>query len=155
MNKAVRCLMVLTVTWQIAPAVADAKPLKNGCFGQFERPLRQGGFTGDVENCADFHELSIERIGRVTDRGGHSYLVYDWNYVGEGGSQHSGRRILIFTEDMRYMGQYAVSVDSRIWIEGSKLRTGGPKRWGNVVPFTKNGPPRQAYLNAELDDFFR
>ncbi|HVY33316.1 MAG TPA: hypothetical protein VG960_02725 [Caulobacteraceae bacterium] len=155
MNRTATALLAFTAAWLLAPALADAKPLKNGCFGKFERPLRQGGFTGDVENCADFHELSIKRIGRLTDLGGHTFLVYDWNYVGEGGSQHGGRRILIFTEDMRYMGQYAVSVDGRIWIDGSRLRTNGPKRWGNVVPFTKNGPPRHAYLDAELDDFFR
>ncbi len=151
----VAALLIISIALPAIAGERHFKPLKPGCFGKLARPLAAGGYYGGVGECSDFQQLDIKRVGRVRDRRGAVYIVYDLIYSLSTGSHHGGRRVLIFSKDMKYLGQYDIDPDGEIWTEGSKIHTYGPKRDGNVIQFTKVGPPQQVYIGGDLHTFGR
>ena len=134
-------------------AAAAAKKAHD-CLGSLRAPLTKGDMSG-LFDCQD-GDIKIRFLGRTTGRT--PYRIYDWRYTGYGNpgtAVHVGERILLFDDQLTYVGQYLLPGWYRVTVRGSSIRINAPAKDGNVLKLDGPHPPRYAWLDGENEDFFR
>ncbi len=135
------------------PSVAIALP--RGCYGEITKHIAHTDYG--MRPCSEFNDMSIKRIGHIVDRFHRNYILYkrDWGFKPAKGSlaSHGGSELMIFDYKMKYIGGYTVIDSFEYRIIGNKLYINRPPTYGNVVVFD-NGPPREIWLDGEVDGFY-
>lgn len=70
----------------------------------------------------------------------------------EWGNKRQTKRIVVISNDWRYLGNYRVSESPSI-IKKNKLYFDFDEDDGNTITFVENEPPDEAYLDGEIIEF--
>ena len=127
--------VALSLLWAASHPPADIRPI-----------LRTQGFPAPL----DREHSTINLIGNIK-QGSRIYSVYF--YEGWFGQAHRGiNRILVILDRRTFLGDYATTAarDCRIHGQAVVCKTDYP---GNRIQFTKNGPPREIWLDGEILTF--
>ena len=153
MHRRLAVLLFLGCIKGLMPSPAFAS---SDCMDGLQAALIAGGYGG-YAGC----ELDKFEIHKLVPKNGGSFpfTVYDLIYQTipqfVGAQSHGGERLLIF-KDGKYLGQYALSpppFSDPIIVGDDIVLEAAPKKWGNVIHFTKNEPPSKAWLQGYIDDF--
>jgi hypothetical protein len=96
--------------------------------------------------------VTLKYIGRVPGRT-RAYHIYYWDFSNPV-SLHGRQALLILQYRCRYIGQYSIMARP-VRISGDTVFFDAPKKWGNRVRFANGLPPKQAWIDGEVNDFRR
>jgi hypothetical protein len=96
--------------------------------------------------------VSIRFLGTIPARR-HEYYIYHHVFLNPE-SLHGHQRILILGRGCIYAGEYYVMA-SPIYIHGNDIIFDAPKADGNVIHFANRLPPKEAWINGEINPFIR
>ena len=113
--------------------------------------LRDGSFSGVLDEYVD-----LRRIGniRFKDDTCFTLFLYSRSAASSPGTNVQGAMRLLVIRNYEYIGMYALD-DPPVRIRENKLEFKAPKDWGNVIEFTKNGPPEKIHLQGEFRTLFK
>lgn len=102
----------------------------------------------------EFDDEQFTYIGLVKARPGTSwhvvYLSTTW-----GGSCRATTRLLVFSDDMRFVGQYSHFSARPLGTEGDTVFFDSPADQGDRITFTADGPPKKAWFDGENFELYR
>lgn len=64
------------------------------------------------------------------------------------------RRVIIMKSGCNYVGHYVVPADP-LRVSGPDIWFDAPAEYGNVIHFSSNAPPKQAWIDGEVNNFAR
>ena len=127
------------------------------CFGSLRGALAKGGYSPGVDCGGEKFVVRIKPLGAIHVGFGR-YRVYQLNYHYNPipTNTHWGTRLLVFDGRGRYLGQYGVmQYGAAFHIAGHTLIANNSPKDGNIILFTPSGPPKTAWIDGEVYDFFR
>jgi hypothetical protein len=126
--------------------LAHAYTLNRAAGIKLLRSFQRQGFRDAVDPKA-----TLTYVGSISTRRS-KYVVYRFEVGPENHYTHWGEEVIIATSVGKYYGACGVIDLPRIRIRGRDVLFSYPKADGNVIRFTKDGPPRRCYLNGQLAD---
>lgn len=101
-------------------------------------------------------DIALRKVGLLKNEP-EAYIVYSLVYKTRSISPHGGERILIFSREQKYLGQYSVDTPPfrKASIVGSKIKFNDTPDHGNVIELGVDGPPSHVYLMQEDEEFFK
>lgn len=145
--------LLVAVSWALASSTSWAKPQ---CLDGREAALKAGGFSGRL--LCSSKDASFKFAGTLHEAN-RSYIVYSYRYrflAVAGGVMHGGHRVIIFTPEGKYLGQYALTPPPPfdVVINHSSIVISAEGQLKGTIPF-KNGPPPSALVDGEPVAFFK
>jgi hypothetical protein len=70
---------------------------------------------------------------------------------------HGGQRVLIFKDNMKYIGQYSLDTPPfyKVTVRNHSIYINVPKKHGNKIEITGRGLPNEAWLNQVTEGLYQ
>ena len=127
------------------------------CFGAesstdtVSRLLAEQGFSGDLRGAGEWQTIEITYWNRL--RAGDAVFLLcihrSFTQPAGGAAVHETKRLLVITDDGRYLGGYTLD-EEPFRIVGTEVLFDVPPNVGDRITFTENGPPSRAWFDGQL-----